>query len=259
LQEDLKLKEDQIGSQFFIGLIAAPNTAEANINAEIAYISMKNIKSVDGYANEKFAIAIGFPSTYTKGADAITPLVETKIKKPREGEAQTTTFSNIYIALLTDFKIPSKIRWDATATKTGDVKKIIHSLLESHGIVSASEKRSIPVPAESINFSHNNILKTDVKGDAIEVTVKNKNMIENTAREVYEQLSSIIAAGNPKNKDLIRTKLIRDAGVIRFVFALPARLKGRIIDNNVLQKLKSQLNLTQDEVNKIKTALEDHE
>jgi hypothetical protein len=78
-------------------------------------------------------------------------------------------------------------------------------------------------------------------------------------QEVVMQLRSIIAANNPKNKDWIRCKPLKDLGAFRIIFSLPSRLKGRLIDNNVLQKLRQDLNLTQDEILKIKTALESHD
>jgi ribosomal protein S8E len=273
LQTDLKLKDEQIGTQIFIGLIAAPGKMEANINAEIAYIFLKGIKTADGYTSENMVAAIGFPGSFAKGAEEDDPLaekpnvksgkapnslVDIKNRKHRTGELDQTKMSKIYIALLTGFKIPSKIRWDANVNTTGDVKKVIHDLLTRHGVISLGENRTLPIPKESINFSHNNIKSTSVRGNAVEVKVNDIKTINATADELRMQLKSIIAALNPNNKDLIRTRVLQDAGIIRFVFSLPFNLKGRMIDNNMLERLRKTLNLLPEDLNRVRSALENH-
>lgn len=250
LQTDLSLSEDQIASQYFIGEIAPPNSSQAQIAAELAYIRLSRITGPDGYAHRNIIISVAFPDSYLDevGGPALHDTT-------RSGNAK----NHIYVSVSPEFKVPRKIRWDAQVNKPIELRKMVRSLLERDNIIGTSVDRDIPVPTENIQFAHNNIKSTEVKGNVIEVKVKNPKMIYQTERDLREQLIGIVQANNPKDRSLIRTKIMRDSGTVRFIFSLPAKLKGRIVSNEGLSKIKNILNLNDEEIRRVRTALEDHE
>jgi hypothetical protein len=266
LAAEYRLKPDQIAVNFLIGMIAPPGGSEANVAAEIAYVRIKKLKNADGYSYENFYIMLGFPSHYIGNTGVKAPsLVDRKTGSKNvdsEGnklrDFSVKSVGKIFIAQSSKFKIPAKIRWDATANKPADMRQIVHDMLVRDGIVGSSVKRELPAPAEHFNLVHNNIASTTVKGDMIEVRVKDVRLVDQTSVDLLQQVKAIVAASNPKNKDIIRTKVQHDSGIIRFIFTLPARLKGRLLSRDQLLKLKNVLDLSDAEVKKIQTALEDH-
>ena len=72
-------------------------------------------------------------------------------------------------------------------------------------------------------------------------------------------MAGIVHQVDPKNRDLIRTRIERNTGVIRFVFSLPAKLRGRLVNNNVLMEIRKLLNLSDVEMQRVRTAIENPE
>lgn len=232
LKDDLKGFNDGIAENYMFSDITPPGSANT-IPAEVAFVQIKGLKDSSGYRH---------PAPYY-----------IVIAKPLHER------NSYYIATTTDFKTPKRLRWDSTARNNGEILKIVKALLAQEGIIGRAFTRNIPVPQSRIKFAHDNVKSTTVKGDVILVKVKDVKTIDATRDELYGQLASIVRRVDPKNRDMIRDKILRDTGVIQFVFSLPAKLRGRLIDKDTLSKLKNLLHLSESEVVRIRTALEDPE
>ena len=247
LTADLKLKPTQLSVQYFTGTIKAPGSGEANIFAEAFYVRLRNLTDPEGNRQQNFYITVAFPREY--------------IDKGKTPVVKNAKLAEMYLAINEKFTILPKLRWEATPKTPQELKVMVKSFLERNGIIGVSEKRDIPIPKDKITFIHDNIAGHTVKGNVIEVKVKDINEINATADEIREQLYSIVQAYDPKNRDLVLVKPVKTAAgpVIRLIFSLPAKMKGRVLSTNLLQEIKRVANLSDVEVQRVKTALEDHE
>ena len=252
---DFKLQENQVPASFSIGSIKLPGNDEVSVDAEIATIRLVNFKDAEGNKQPNYFIIMAFPSDHLKH------MKDDLAAKPAKG------LSSVYIALTPKYRIPSKVIWDyptnnkggGAANNSADIQKIVKALLERDGIVGVSEKRELPIDAKHIKFKHDNIIgKAVIKGNAVEVRIKDKNKMNETAADLILQLKSIIHAKNELNKDEIKFKPLPN-GVIRLIFTLPGRMKGRTLSSEDRKKLRTILHLDEDEAKRVETVLENHE
>lgn len=250
---DADLTVEHVRGFYLLGGICEPGSTTPTLNAEVAYIRLENLTDSEGYKNPHYFIMLGFPRGVKVGGKD-----KQKYAANEEREKQ-----DIFVAVSHEFKVPAKIRWESTVQSTGDLKKVARNMLIRDGLISQGTKRSIPIPGEKVTFNHANIKKTTVlnDGSVIQVSLKDTKNMEQDATELFAQLKALVSADNPRNKDVLRYKIDRSAGNIKFIFSLPGRLKGRMLPatQEKLIRLKNELNLTDKEVTLIRTAIEDHE
>jgi len=251
---DFKLKENQVPALFCIAPIRLPGGGAENINAEIATIRLVNFKDSEGNKQPNYWITLAFPSDHLL------------YHKDNEAPRPAKNLSSIYISISPQWKVPSKIIWDypannkggASANNSADVQKVVKALLERDGIVGVSEKRELPIDAKHIKFKHDNIGKTSIIGNAIEVQVKDKTKLDSTAAELILQLKSQVRALNESNRDEIKYKPLPN-GNIRLIFTMPGRMKGRTLSAEDRKKLRTILNLDEDTAKRVESVIENHE
>lgn len=231
LRDDLKGSFEAIKESYLTGEVRIPKSAETT-EAEISFVKIEGLRGSDGYRHQTFYVIIAHP-------------VAAKSKLPP-----------FFVAASPEFLVPSKIRWDATARSGNELHKVAKDLLAQDGIIGKAFTRNVPVPESRLKFAHDNVKRTSVKGDVITVWVKDAKHIDETRAALRGQLAGIVKQVDPKNRDVIRDKVERDTGVIKFVFSLPGRMRGRIVSQDVLHKIRQILPLSDDELQRIKTALE---
>jgi hypothetical protein len=254
------LKEDSASLQYFVSEITPPRSS-AVVNAEVIYIHLRKVRDANGYINPNLFLTIAFPANFTEQSAPTGLLNRSQMQERKITLGKGKAIPNkplIFVALSTTFKPPKSIHWDATVNSSSDLPKIIQSLLDADGVIGAGG-REIPIPEKHIVFNHNNIESTTVNNGRIVVKVVDPKKIMATEVEIRSQLQGIVRAINPANRDSIRSKVDPAKGIIRFVFSLPDRLKGRILAPSALQSLKNTLNLTDEELVRVKTALEHHD
>lgn len=234
LEDDLKGSFDDIKELYLIGEIRPPKMSTP-IEAELAFVKIEGLRGSDGYRHQTFYVIIAHPKA---AASKLPPFL---------------------VSSSPDFLMPSKIRWEATARSGNELHKVAKDLLAQDGIIGRAFTRNVPVPESRIKFVHDNVKRTSVKGDVVTVQVKNPKLLDETRLALRGQLAGIVKQVDPKNRDVIRDKVERDTGTIKFVFSLPGRMRGRVVSENVLTKIKRLLPISDEELQRIKTALENPE
>lgn len=232
IDTSFKKQYQAVKESFMVATINADKSSIANVQevkAEISYLKIIDLVGTDGYTYPEFYIVLAIP----EGKD------------------------NVLIATLTEYRIPKKIRWEATAKNPDEVKKLVPTLLVQDGLLGKAYPRDVPIPKDYIKFGHPQIKDVKVDKGVITITVKTKKIIEQTRQELRRDLTSIVRNYDPKNRDIIKDQVDKSKGTIKFVFALPSRLKGRLIPKDDLAKIQKLLSLDPQEVQRIRTALED--
>jgi hypothetical protein len=278
LISELKLKPESVETKFIVADIMPKGATEPVANAEVSYIRLTGLKDGSGYEYPQMWVVIAYPAGYKPGihgdymGDTRTKkvLMENPMLRPHSGigpapgkEVKTTVQGkrHIYVAVTPDFRIPRQMRWDAAVTTPKEIRSVVRELLAQGNVIGTTTEREVPIPHDKVAFSHSAVLNTTVRGNTIEVRIKDPAKAESIRDALHAELLTLIRNINPKNHDVIRSRIERDKGgaVIRFVFTLPGNLRGRIIPNDMWIKIKRELNLSELDLKRIKTALEDHE
>jgi hypothetical protein len=231
LRDDLKGSFEDIQESFMVSQIKAPKVPEP-VEADVAFVKISGLRGSDGYRHQTFYIIIAHP------------------------KASASKLPPFLVSASPEFVVPVKLRWDSSARSGNELHKIVKDLLVQDGIIGKAFTRNVPVPESRLKFAHDNVKRTSVKGDVVTVWVKDPKQIDETRAALRGQLASIVKQVDPKNRDVIRDKVERDTGVIKFVFSLPGRLRGRIVSEDVLRKIRQLLPVSNEELQRIKTALE---
>ena len=234
LKKQLGKNAGAIKTSFLSGTVSSP--AGEPTPADIAYVRISELKGADGYMHPHFFLMTAYPRT-TK-------------------DAKGKDVAPMFVSTSPEFKVPKKIRWLGTAHKVTELVALMLHLLTEDGIICRSFTRDIPVDKKHINFAHDNIEKTTVVNNTILVKVKNVDELNATANALRDQLQSIVMQHDPKNRDVIRYKPNPSRGTVQFIFSLPGKLRGRLINKDKLTEIRKLLNLTNEEVQRMKTALE---
>jgi hypothetical protein len=237
LRDDLGSAVKSVRETYLVADITPPGT-NAAVPADVAYAVLEELRGPDGYVHPSYFIATAHPRVKSTGG---------------------RNLEDMYVSVGPEFRTPGRLRWDASARNPRELRKIASDLLVRDGVIGKAFTRDVPVPRSRIRFVHDNVKRTTVRGDQIEVRVKDPKTIDQTLVELRGQLAGIVRQVDPRNRDLIRYRLDRGNGVIRFVFSLPHRLRGRLVDRDVMNRLRQLLNLSETEAQRVKTALENPE
>lgn len=237
LQTDLGKSVSEIRETYLVGKITPPHI-DAQVDADVAYAVLDDLLGPDGYRHPKYFVVTAYPIQKGVAGHNIAPM---------------------YVTVTPEFRTPNRLQWAAAPKTPQELRVLAKDLLIRDGVIGKAFPRDVPVPKNKIKFAHDNIKKTVVKGDQIEVHVKDAKRIDETMVELRSQLAGIVHQVDPKNRDLIRTRIERNTGVIRFVFSLPAKLRGRLVNNNVLMEIRKLLNLSDVEMQRVRTAIENPE
>jgi len=234
LKDDLKGSFQDVRQTYLTSKITPPKGREP-VDADVAFVKIEGLRGADGYRHQTFFLVVAHPTS------------------------SSSTLPPFLIAATPEFAVPIKVRWDATARGGKELHKVAKDLLVQDGIIGRAFTRNVPVPESRIKFAHDNVKSTTVRGDVITVRVKDPKIIDDTCAELRGQLAGIVKQVDPKNKDVIRDRVQRDTGIIQFVFSLPGNVRGRLVPNNVLREIQRLLNMNDEELQRVKTALENPE
>ncbi len=237
-KEDYGASVQDVFPSYLTGTISLPQSG-GDCEADLAYLRLDELRGDDGYAHPHYYVVTAHPRATR--------------------DANGRPVPDMLISVSPEFKVPRKIRWRAKASENKDLRPPGTHLRAGDGVISRQSSRAIPVPRDAIRLVHDNIARTSVRGNVVTVFVKNVDDLEGTLYAAREQLRAIVRKYDPKNRDQPLSKINRDRGSFDLILGAPARMKGRTYPNEVLTRIQRMLHVTPQDLQRIKTALEDPE
>ena len=229
---DFKGRYAKVVEGYLLSPVRIPGVDGA-VDAEVGYTLVKEFKGDDGNTNPELWIVTARP---TKGAG-----------------------DKFWVATVTSFKVPEKIRWERSAKSGVELTKVVRDLLAEDGVIGKAFPREVPLTPDQLKFVHDNVRSSRIEGGAIVVQVINRKRLQETRLALRSQLAGLVRSANAKNRDVIRDSAQQDKGTIRFVFTLPKSMHGRIVSKEKLTQIGNMLSLTPADLKRVQSAIEDAE
>lgn len=228
LHEDFRGRFARIDESYLLSKVRSPEGAD--VNAEVAYVRVTDLKGDDGSVHPFMYIFLARPERDAK--------------------------DKFWVATTTEYRVPGKVAWERSA-KTNEVKQIVLSLLAEDSVVGKAFPRDIPIPSDQVTFVHDNVKSVTAANGVIRVTVKNRKQLTATRNALRKQLTSIVARVDPRNRDVIRDSIETDKGAIKFVFSLSKSQRKRVLGKDVVARLGNMLNVSPEVLQRVKSVIEE--
>ena len=174
-----------------------------------------------------------------------------------------TGASVYHLTTLTDFRLPGKFSFSkySKIDKLQNIGQLVSERLASEKFVSKVSPKKLPLTPEQIQFNHQKIERTNVRDNRIYVTLKKKTSkaTANATRiDLQGQLTNLVKARFPRNRDVIRGRIYKsgDKWRIQFVFTISRNYRGVMLDNKTREKFKDILNISDKQLNRLQEALD---